>query len=211
MSCLHNENDRTGLRRPADGADDHVRRTTRQPQQVVHDFLASMALDQQIEGVKTLVNGDRRRAEHRARCRRGSTGTRRRPTRRRAPRPTVPTTSPSRWRRHADLRRCARATRRSRCEWTQDGDAAVLRQRATTSTAASRGRSPSRRPTRRSTVDLEYQTEPTWDFAFVQVYDATAEEVGEPGATPTRRTQPTRRRTPASRRTCLASPATPVG
>ena len=61
----------------------------------------------------------------------------------------------------------------------------------------------------RVTVDLEYQTEAGWDFAFVQVYDPTAKKWVS-----LERRQHDEQRRPAGElrwwRTCPASPAAPV-
>jgi hypothetical protein len=146
------------------------------PLDLVHDFLASMAVDQQIEnGTKTLVHGDATKLNTATMSARinwaspqayGSPGA---PTNG-ADFVAVPggdgqytfdgaesyPAQPMQWTKAADGRLYSGTG--------NNLDRAIARKISV----------PSGNPT--VTVNLEYQTEATWDFAFVQVYDPTAKK-----------------------------------
>ena len=146
------------------------------PLDLVHDFLASMAVDQQIEnGIKTLVHGDATKLNTATMSARinwatpqayGSPGA---PTNG-ADFVAVPggdgqytfdgaesyPAQPMQWTKAADGRLYSGTG--------NNLDRAIARKISV----------PAGNPT--VTVDLEYQTEATWDFAFVQVYDPTAKK-----------------------------------
>ena len=140
------------------------------PLDVIHAFLASMALDQQLEGSKTLVKGDRAALSTATMSARVNWDT---------PQayasPGAPTNG-------ADWIKVpggdgtytfdgAEGYAAQPVQWTKAADGRLY---SGTGNNLDRGIArkisvPTTNPT--VTVDLEYQTEATWDFVFVQVYD----------------------------------------
>jgi hypothetical protein len=144
------------------------------PLDLVHDFLASMAVDQQLEGSKTLVHGDPAKLSTKTMSARVNWETPQAYSS-----PGAPTNG-------ADWIKVpggdgqytfdgAEGYPAQPVLWTKDGD------RLFSGTANNLDRGIARKITVPAgsptmTVDLEYQTEASWDFAFVQVYDATAKK-----------------------------------
>lgn len=140
------------------------------PLDVIHAFLASMAVDQQLEGTKTLVSGDRAKLSTETMSARINWD-----TEQAYASPGAPTngadwiavpggdgqysfdgaegypSQPVQWTKTADGRLYSGTG--------NNFDRAIARKISVPTTDPS------------MTVDLEYQTEPAWDFAFVQVYD----------------------------------------
>lgn len=143
------------------------------PLDLIHDFLASMAVDQQIEGgTKTLVKGDAAKLNTETMSARINWTTPQAYSS-----PGAPTNG-------ADWIAVpggdgqysfdgAEGYPALPVQWTKAADGRLF-----SGTANNLDRAIARKisvPTGNSTVtfDLEYQTEATWDFAFVQVYDPT--------------------------------------
>ena len=135
----------------------------------------------------------------------------------RGPDQRAPTTSALRRAAARSRSTAATATRRTPIDLDRDGGRPALLRRGRRPRQRDRAaRSPSRRATRPSRSDLEYDTEPAWDFAFVQVW-TTSRRRAKGGwvslaneNTTTTQADP-RRRPAACRPTCRASPAASGG